>query len=128
MKFTNGGMAKMHRKNQIPKITPSAIVVMLAFYLIPAVSFGSTSVSLSPVARQQFNLETTGLPNANGKLCTYQAGTTTPLATYTDGTGSVTNSNPINLDISGMPINGSSPVGIWLANGVAYKFILYDST
>lgn len=42
-----------------------------------------------------------GSPLAGGKICTYSAGTTTPLATYTDSTGSVLNTNPVILDSAG---------------------------
>jgi hypothetical protein len=36
-----------------------------------------------------------GLPLAGGKVYTYAAGTSTPLATYTDQAGSTTNANPV---------------------------------
>lgn len=54
--------------------------------------------------------------NAGGKLYTYQAGTTTPLATYTDNTGTVANANPIISDSSGQS-------HIWLTVGAAYKLV-----
>lgn len=61
-----------------------------------------------------------GLPLAGGLLYTYAAGTTTPLTTYTDNTGTVPNSNPVVLDSTGS-------ANVWLASGVAYKFLLEDS-
>ncbi len=81
---------------------------------------GQTPVAVAPTARQFFS-ETTGAPLVGGKLCTYAAGTTTPLATYTSATGTVQNSNPIVLDSSGMAT-------IFVATGVHYKFTLYDAT
>lgn len=57
-----------------------------------------------------------GLLNAGGKVYSYQATTTTPLATYADYTGAVPNPNPIVLDSSGQG-------HIWLTKGVAYKFV-----
>jgi hypothetical protein len=64
--------------------------------------------------------DTNGNPLAFGKLYTYQAGTSTPLATYTDSTGSVPNPNPIILDSRG-------EANVWLLIGSAYKFTLNDS-
>lgn len=59
-----------------------------------------------------------GLPCAGCKLYTYAAGTTTPLATYTDSTGTSQNTNPITLDAAG-------GANIWLGIS-SYKFILKD--
>lgn len=42
-----------------------------------------------------------GNPLAGGLVYTYQAGTTVPLATYTDSTGLVAQTNPIVLDAKG---------------------------
>ena len=80
------------------------------------------SVNLSPVgnAFQFFNNE--GLPLNGGKLYTYQAGSTTPFATYTDVNGLIANTNPIILGTDGRP-----PSTIWLTDGFFYKFILTDS-
>ena len=62
-----------------------------------------------------------GAPLAGGLLYTYAAGTTTPLATYTDSTGSVSNTNPVVLDSTGS-------ANVWLTTGAAYKLLLEDST
>lgn len=59
---------------------------------------------------------------AGGKIFTYAAGTTTPTNTYTSAVGDTFNSNPIVLDSA-----GRLPEDMWLAEGVAYKFILTDS-
>ena len=79
------------------------------------------SVNLSPLggAGWQF-FNNSGAPLAGGLLYTYQAGTTTPAATYTTAAGTVANSNPIVLDAAGRP-----PSEIWLDG--AYKFVLYTS-
>lgn len=63
-----------------------------------------------------------GTPNAGGFLYTYAAGTTTPIATYTDNTGGTANANPITLNYRGEP-----PAGLWLLPNVAYKFTETDS-
>jgi len=57
---------------------------------------------------------------SGGLLYTYEAGTTTPKATYTDAGELTTNPNPIVLDAYGR-------ADVWLGSG-AYKFILKDSS
>jgi hypothetical protein len=57
---------------------------------------------------------------SGGKIQTDEAGTTTPLATYTDLAGSSANTNPVILDAAGMAI-------IRQTDGVAYKWRVYDS-
>ena len=49
----------------------------------------------------------------------YEAGTTTPLASYTDSTGNFANTNPIVLDSRG-------EANVWLGAAM-YKFALYTS-
>lgn len=80
------------------------------------------AVNLSPIGNgfQFFNND--GLPLNAGKIYTYQAGSTTPLATYTSSSGLTANANPIILGTSGRP-----PNDIWLTEGYFYKFILKDS-
>jgi hypothetical protein len=80
------------------------------------------SVNLSPVGNAFQFFSNDGLPLAGGKLQTFQAGSTTPLATYTDSSGLVANTNPIILGTSGRP-----PETIWLSDGFFYKFVLSDA-
>jgi hypothetical protein len=61
-----------------------------------------------------------GLPAAGYRLHTYAAGSATPLATYTDATLGVANTNPVVLDA-----NGEAPV--WLSASY-YKFALHTDT
>jgi hypothetical protein len=77
------------------------------------------AVILAPVAENQF-FANDGTPLAGGQLSTFAGGTSTPLATFTDSTGLVLNSNPIILDAAGR-------ASIWLSGGVAYKFVMKDS-
>jgi microcystin-dependent protein len=77
------------------------------------------AVNLSPIGNGFQFFTTTGLPLAGGKIYTYQAGSSTPLATYTDNTGTVANANPIVLGSDGRPANE-----IWLTYGYNYKFVL----
>lgn len=64
-----------------------------------------------------------GVPLVGGKLYSYAAGTTMPLATYTSSTGAVANTNPIVLNAGGRTANE-----VWLTSGSTYKFVLTDST
>jgi hypothetical protein len=80
------------------------------------------AVNLSPIGNGQQFFDNTGLPLNGGLIYTYQAGSTTPLATYTDVNGTVANSNPIVLDSSGRP-----PSQIWLTYGFNYKFVVQTS-
>lgn len=80
------------------------------------------AVNLSPIGNAQQFFDNTGVPLNGGLLYTYQAGSTTPLATYTDINGTVANANPIVLDASGRLANE-----VWLTYGVNYKFVLKNS-
>jgi hypothetical protein len=80
------------------------------------------SVNLSPVGNAFQFFSNDGLPLAGGKLQTFQAGSTTPLATFTDASGLIANTNPIILGTSGRP-----PSTIWLSDGFFYKFVLSDA-
>jgi len=77
------------------------------------------TTSLSPTPKLQF-FDLNGAPLSGGKLYTYAAGTTTPLASYTDSTGNTANTNPIILDSRG-------EANVWLS-GAIYKFALYSAT
>jgi hypothetical protein len=65
-------------------------------------------------------LDANGNPLAGGKLYSYQAGTSTPQATYTDSTGSTPNANPVIFDANG-------DASVWLDPALSYKFVLKDS-
>lgn len=73
------------------------------------------SVSLSPLARQQFSVN--GVPVSGGLLFTYAAGTTNKLATYTDASGATPNTNPVVLDSQGQ-------ADVWMTAGTKYKLVL----
>jgi len=81
------------------------------------------SVFLSPIGNSGIPFFTTqGVILSGGKINTYQAGSTTPAATYTDNTGGTPNANPIILNSAGLP-----PSQIWLTSGQSYKFVITDS-
>jgi hypothetical protein len=80
------------------------------------------SVLLSPYGNGQQFFDDNGVPLAGGLIYTYQAGSSTPLVTYTDNNGNIANANPIVLDAS-----GRTPQQIWLLTGYSYKFVLQNS-
>ncbi len=80
------------------------------------------TVNLSPLFNGQtmFN----GIvPLAGGQIYCYQAGSSTPLATYTTSSGNIANPNPVILGST-----GKLPSELWLQAGYAYKFVLQDSS
>lgn len=97
-------------------------------YLTLLLLFASTAfaqLGIAPDVHPIF-LGNNGQPAAGGFLYTYAAGTTTLQPTFTDATGLIANSNPIPLDSTGAPSNGSVQTQIWLSN-TAYKFCLWSN-
>jgi hypothetical protein len=90
----------------------------LLLFALPA----GAQVIVSPLLQPHqafFNPNTGGAPCSGCFLYSYAAGTTTPLPTYTDSTGTTQNTNPIVLDAGGMANIWTSPV--------SYKFLLQDA-
>jgi len=71
--------------------------------------------TLTPVPKIQF-FDINGNPLVGGKLYSYAAGTTTPLATFTDQGGGTPNANPVILDSRG-------EANVWLGSS-SYKLRL----
>lgn len=94
-------------------------------FLLSLSALAQVSVAPAPPVHMQF-FTSTGKPLSGGLLYTYAAGTSTPQATYVDSTGLIQNANPIPLDSTGSPSNGSVQVGVYLANQ-SYKFIATNS-
>lgn len=79
-------------------------------------------MSIQPLTAAKFReLDANGVPLSGGKLYTFAAGTTTPLATYADASGTVANANPVILDAAGR-------ADVWLQPGLLYKFVLQNSS
>jgi hypothetical protein len=76
----------------------------------PVVPFRSPRVTFT---------KSTGQPLSGGCIYTYQGGTTTQQATYTDYTGGTENTNPIILDTTGSAV-------MWLGAN-SYKFVAYSA-
>lgn len=90
------------------------------FLILTVTLFGgcySYAADLLPVLKQRF-FDENGNPLAGGKLYSYEAGTTTPKATYSDQEGLVPNTNPVILNA-----NGEANIYI---NAEKYKFVLKD--
>jgi hypothetical protein len=93
------------------KSSLSKIIPILMLCSIFAHGQGA-SVTLAPTPQQMF-FDQNGKVLAFGCVFTYASGTTTPLATFTDFTGTVQNANPITL-------NASGSANIWLQSGQPY--------
>jgi len=91
-----------------------SIVLLLGGY-----ASAQVPVILMPTPKPQY-FDTNGNPLAFGCVFTYAAGTTTPIATYTDSTGTVQNANPVVLSASGF-------ASIWIQAGVAYRIKVVSS-
>ncbi len=89
---------------------------LLALFVLPGISQTAFPPAGSPVFRA---FDQNGVPLAGGLLYSYAAGTSTPLATYTDYTGATPNTNPVVLDAT-----GSAKVFLGAAN---YKFVLQSA-
>jgi hypothetical protein len=77
----------------------------------------TTQLSPSPVLRVYDN---SGELAVSGSIYTYAAGTSTPIETYTDYTGTTPHTNPITL-------NSRGECQLWLAPNQSYKMVAYDS-
>ena len=76
------------------------------------------TTNIAPQPKLQF-FDANGVPLSGGKLYTYAAGTTTPLASYTNYGGGTPNANPVILDSRG-------EASVWLGTGM-YKMVLKTS-
>ena len=95
---------------------------ILLFLISVAIVFASSfiySAELMPIPVQRW-FDSNGLPLAGGKMYFYEAGTSTPKATYTTRAGTTANANPVILDANGQ-------ADIWLGSGY-YKVVLKDSS
>lgn len=91
-----------------------AITSIMTLFIIPLL-WAQVSVAPLPWPKTRF-FSTAGIPLSGGKVCTYGAGGSTPLATYPDSTGGTPNANPVVLDSAG-------EANIWLGPS-AYKLVL----
>ncbi len=120
---SQNGVAMSTRKKGIAQMPMAArmilrtIAFILALFIAP-VALAQVPVTLSPVPRMQF-LDSSGRPLSGGFVYTYISGTSTPLATYKDVSGTSENTNPIVLDSGGF-------AAIWLQSSSAYRIKVYN--
>ena len=77
------------------------------------------TVNLSPLFNGVTSFDAYGQILAGGQLYCYQAGSSTPLATYTTSSGNIANSNPIILGT-----DGKLPNEMWLHLWVNSCYVL----
>ena len=98
------------------------VLAVLALLLLQICSPAQVPVSLAPIPGPflYVNGPNTGGALAFGCVFTYQSNTTTPLATYTDASGTTQNSNPVKL-------NGGGYAQIWFQSGLNYTIKVASS-
>lgn len=91
--------------------------LLFGLLLLICAAFAHAQVSpFMGVGNVQF-FDNNGHPLTSGVLYSFQAGTTTQQATYTDYTGLIANPNPL-------PFGSGARVAIWLTTSATYKFVL----
>jgi len=97
--------------------------------LMASAALAQVNVAPMPPAKYQF-FDAAAKPLAFGIICTYSAGTNSPLATYTDSTGTVTNSvcpNPMPTPpVGGIILDSGGFANIWLGPA-SYKIVVQNS-
>jgi len=95
-------------------------LLLLTLLLLVTPAMGAATATLIP--QPKFTaMDSNGDPYVGGKLYTYETGTTTPKATWTDSTKVTANANPVILDSRGQ-------ADVWVdSSGGAYRFRLLDS-
>jgi hypothetical protein len=78
--------------------------------------WAQTAASVAPIGKAQY-FDNNGKPCAGCHLYSYISGSSTPLPTVTDSTGTVYNQNPVILDSAGR-------AAVWVKSGYRYKFVL----
>ena len=68
-----------------------------------------------------------GLLANGGTVTTYEGGTTTPVTTYSDSTGTAHNPNPMTLSSTGRPVVGQAPVAFWVPTGTLVRLVVADA-
>ena len=85
---------------RLSRLLGYSLLVLLAMVLLSVHASANVSVQPAPYIPGQY-FDANGRPLAGGCIQTFQSGTTTPLATYSDYLGSVLNTNPVQLDSAG---------------------------
>jgi hypothetical protein len=96
------------------------LLFLICLILGLGLSASAQTVALMPIPKPSFYGQN-GLPLAGCKIFTYITGTSTPLGTFTDSTGTIPNPNPVTCDAGGF-VNP----GIWLIVGDTYRILVQD--
>lgn len=115
-----------NNKNITRTLRNACIFAIISLFLLTGYVDAQQSVALAPSLHPQF-VDGTGKVLSGGFLYFFAAGTSTPQNTYADNLGTIANPNPIPLDATGAPSNGSTQVQVWLLNS-SYKVCGYSST
>jgi hypothetical protein len=89
------------------------LAAWIAVLLLPLELSLAVNVAVTPVPHIQF-LDVNGKPLAGGIICTYAGGTTTPLATYKDATGTTQNGVCSSPGVGGITLDSGGFTDIWL--------------
>ena len=95
-----------HLAARVSILASQAKALSVALGLLLWASSAAAQGTIMPTPHQVFETNA-GAPLSNGKICTYAAGTTTPLATYSDEALTVALPNPIRTNSAGRPQNAS---------------------
>lgn len=110
----------MNSKDNLKEFLYRAMGYLALFFFVVVVAFSALGhCQVSPfmgIGNVQF-IDNNGKPLTAGVLYSYQGGTSTQQATFTDATGSIQNPNPITF-------SSGARATIWLTNGAFYKFVL----
>lgn len=91
--------------------------ILIAFLILAgSLSAQTVGIGAGIPSGEVYYTDNAGKPLAGGKVCTYQAGSSTPLATYSDSQLMSANTNPVVL-------NSAGRASIWL-NYKSYKIVL----
>lgn len=102
-----------------------AISLLFAVLWVAISGFAQTAV-LMPVPEQPFSYN--GAVLANGFVYTYFTGGFTPAPNFTDFTGLVQNTNPVQLNAGGFPSTSLGlQCGIWLQPATQYRIVVQNS-
>jgi hypothetical protein len=91
----------------------------------------ATTLYMSPITLMIQFFTNVGIVLNGGFINVYAAGSVnTPVTTYTDSTGTTVNANPIALSSAGRMVAAGTgaPVACWVAQGLAHKMVLTDSS
>lgn len=99
--------------------------LLLIFLISISGAYGQTQAAPMPLPTPQF-VDGNGKPLVGAKLCSYQAGTSTPMSTYADAGANTPNPNPIIINSLGYPSNSSGGTGAIFQKQVAMKYVLLN--